>query len=259
MREGNGCARIRIVLQTPDWSVEASLSVPTEPAPIEVWLPFLHAFANKAGQSAEEAVERAGKRISCKKGCGACCRQLVAISLVEAKALAQLVANMPEPRQSEIRDRFAKAARRFEIGVLERDISADQNSVEFPLIESDHQRMGAAWFNLQIACPFLENESCSIHESRPLVCREYLVTSPSEGCSRLYREAVERVETSVHLGQSLARATAEITGLPVAMVPIMMALQWSEKIETALSGRHDAVRMLEILLGEIGDWRIEKQ
>lgn len=258
MSEANG-APIRIDLQTSDWAVQASLSVPTQPAPIETWLPFLQALADRAAEVAEEAAGRAGKRVSCKKGCAACCRQLIVISLVEARALAKFVADMPEPRQSEIRARFAQAARRFaEIGALERDISGDQDSVEFPLIETDRQRLGAAWFSRQIACPFLENESCGVYESRPLVCREYQVTSPSEACSRLYRVPVERIETSAPLGQSLARATGKIAGVPVAMIPLVMALQWSGKIDAALSGRHDAVRMLEMLLSEIGDWRIEK-
>jgi len=256
--EGDG-PLIRIDLKTPDWAVRASLSVPTEPAPIEAWLPFLHVLADKAAEAAGEAAERAGKRVSCRKGCAACCRQLIVISLVEAHALAKLVADMPEPRQSEIRARFAEAARRFaEISMAKRDISGDPDSDEFPLVESDDQRLGAAWFSRQIACPFLDDETCGIHPSRPLVCREYQVTSPSAACSRLYRAPVERIETSVQLGQSLARATAEIAGVPSAMIPLVMALQWSDRIDAALSGRRDAVGMLEILLGEIGDWRIEK-
>jgi Fe-S-cluster containining protein len=38
-------------------------------------------------------------------------------------------------------------------------------------------------------CPFLEDESCSIHPDRPLVCREYLVTSPAELCAGPRRKA----------------------------------------------------------------------
>ena len=259
MSEGNGRERLRLHLETPDWTSQLTLSVPSEPAPIETWLPLLHTLANQAAQLASEAAERAGKRVSCKKGCGACCRQLVAISLVEAGALAKLVAAMPEPRQSEIRQRFARAARRFaEISAPERGDAGGEAAVDSPLIESDRSNLGAAWFSQQIACPFLENESCAIHESRPLVCREYQVTSPSEGCARLYRGPVEPIDISVRLGQSLARATAEIASIPVATIPIVMALEWSGKIEAALSSRHDAIRMLEILLGEIGDWRIEK-
>jgi Fe-S-cluster containining protein len=251
-------ARIRIALETPDWAVESSLPVPAEPAPIETWLPFLHALADEAAGFAEQAAGRAGKRVSCRKGCAACCRQLVAISLVEARALARLVAEMPEPRQSEIRVRFAQAAQHLaEISAPGRDASADPDREKFPLIETDQQRLGAAWFALRIACPFLQDEACSIHPSRPLVCREYLVTSPREACSRLFQVPVERIETSISLGPSLARATARIAGVPVVMIPLVMALQWADKIDAALSGRRDAVRMLEVLLDEIGEWRIE--
>jgi Fe-S-cluster containining protein len=252
-------ARIRIALQTPDWSVESSLPVPAEPAPIEVWLPFLHSLADEAAGLAGQAAGRAGKRVSCRKGCAACCRQLIAISLVEAHALARLVAETPEPRQSEIRARFAQAAQRLaEISVGGRDASADPGREEVPLIETDQQRLSAAWFALRIACPFLDDEACSIHPSRPLVCREYLVTSPPEACSRLFEVPVERIETSVNLAPSLARATARIAGVPVMTIPLVMALQWADKIDAALSGERDALAMLEILLGEIGDWRIER-
>lgn len=89
------------------------MTVPDEPKPIEAWLPFLQMLAGKSVQSADEAAEGAGACVSCAKGCGACCRQLVAISLVEARALAQLVAETPQPGQSEIRRRFADALRRI--------------------------------------------------------------------------------------------------------------------------------------------------
>ena len=42
-------------------------------------------------------------------------------------------------------------------------------------------------------CPFLEDESCSIHPERPLVCREYLVTSPAELCAGPKQEGVTPV------------------------------------------------------------------
>ena len=42
-------------------------------------------------------------------------------------------------------------------------------------------------------CPFLEDESCSIHPERPLVCREYLVTSPAELCAGPAQEGVTPV------------------------------------------------------------------
>ena len=50
-----------------------------------------------------------------------------------------------------------------------------------------------AYFALGIPCPFLEEESCSIHPDRPLVCREYLVTSPAELCAGPTQEGVTPV------------------------------------------------------------------
>ena len=250
---------VRIHLQTPDWAISSALSVPAAPAPIEAWLPFLHSLASKSAQSAEDAAVRDGKCVSCTKGCGACCRQLVAISLVEARALGRLVADMPQPRQTEIRGRFAEVLRRIsESGVLERDFSRAETIADAPLAETEHQRLGAAWFGLSVACPFLDDESCSIHDSRPLVCREYQVTSPAAACSRLYKEPVERVELSVHLGQSLARATAQIAEVSVAMIPLVMALEPSVDVDMALAQPRDMIEMLKIILGEIGDWRIDQ-
>ena len=252
-------ARLRIALEAPDWRIESSLPVPAESAPIETWLPFLHALSDEAARLSEQAAGRNGKQVSCRRGCAACCRQLVAISLVEARALARLVAETPEPRQSEIRARFARAAQRLaDISALASDARGDPTPKGIPLIETAQQRLAAAWFALRIACPFLDDEACSIHPSRPLVCREYLVTSPPEACSRLFELPVERIEPSVSLGPSLARATARIAGVAVVMIPLVMALQWADEIEAAPSGERDALRVLEILLGEIGEWRIER-
>jgi len=50
-----------------------------------------------------------------------------------------------------------------------------------------------AYFALRVPCPFLEEESCSIHPDRPLVCREYLVTSPAELCAGPTQEGVTPV------------------------------------------------------------------
>lgn len=250
---------LRIILQTPAWTVQASVTAPSQPAPIEAWMPLLQSLASRAAQAAEDAAEAEGRTVSCAKGCGACCRQVVAISLVEARALAQLVAALPEPRQSVIRARFADGlARIAESGVLARDFADADGAPEAPLADNANQRRGAAWFGLGVACPFLEDESCSIHENRPLVCREYLVTSPASFCSRLYREPVDSLDLPVRISHALAHATKKIAGVSVAMVPLMMALQSTPDIDAALAKPRDMIEMLEVLLGEIGDWRIDR-
>src|SRR5262245_4570482 len=86
-------------------------------------LDLLPAARELTEQGTAAAIARAraeGREVSCRAGCGACCRQLVAISVVEAQSLAELVAAMPAGRQAVIRERFAAALRRLEeAGLLE--------------------------------------------------------------------------------------------------------------------------------------------
>jgi len=254
----SGSSDIQVHVQSGHWSADWTMTVPDRPAPIEMWLPLLQDLANQTSQAAAEASEQAGRPVSCQKGCDACCRQLVGISLVEARALARLVAQMPEPRQGEIRARFAAVQRRLaESGVLQRDYADPAEYPQFPLAETERQRLAAAWFSLQIACPFLENEACSIYQDRPLVCRGYLVTSPADACSRLFRDPVRQIKQEVRLGSVLARTTAAVAGVSTATIPIAMALQLPAKVDAALGQLHDPREMLEALLGEIGEWRIE--
>src|SRR5687768_12376519 len=77
-------------------------------------LPPARELTEQATAVAVAQARSGGRAISCKAGCGACCRQLVAISVVEAQALADLVAALPAERQAVIRDRFAAALRRLE-------------------------------------------------------------------------------------------------------------------------------------------------
>src|SRR5260370_26127230 len=59
--------------------------------------------------------------------------------------------------------------------------------------ERSDRELSVAYFAARIPCPFLEDESCSIHPERPLVCREYLVTSPAELCAGERQEGVTPV------------------------------------------------------------------
>src|SRR3954451_6676000 len=62
--------------------------MPTGPVrPIDL-LPVYQGLTNLVVDAAVEAVERHGERVSCAKGCGACCRQPVPVSPSEAHALA---------------------------------------------------------------------------------------------------------------------------------------------------------------------------
>jgi Fe-S-cluster containining protein len=189
-----------------------------------------------------------GKRISCQAGCGACCRQLVGVSLIEAVALADVVAALPPERQAAVQARFADAVRRLEAADL---IDPARPPGQRGLRSSAPEELPHQYFRLQIACPFLENESCSIHPERPLVCREYHVTSPPEHCKRQGTGKIESVQPPLHMNQALATAGSLVAAVPDHTVPLVLALEKAALHADALrqpgDGATMCTKMLEVI------------
>jgi Fe-S-cluster containining protein len=199
--------------------IHLRLTVPTGPAHIGDLLPLFHGLTNLVVGIAEEHVAAAGKHISCKAGCGACCRQIVPISESEAQHVKQLVDNLPEPRRTMVRERFAAGIERMAAaGLLERmrQVERETNAIV----------LGLDYFRVGVPCPFLEEESCSIHPDRPLACREYLVTSPAEYCAKQESGTVQGVPIPAEVSRAVR--AVDKGSAPFGWVPLLLALDWAE-------------------------------
>jgi Fe-S-cluster containining protein len=210
----------RVQLRVYEEPITVEVTVPAEPTPMADLLPVFQGLTNAVVDLAIARVEAQGRTISCRAGCGACCRQVVPVSESEARSLARLVDALPEPRRTAIRERFADAVRRLAVaGVLEPLTRAVSQGGE-PVRE-----LGLAYFRAGIACPFLENESCSIYRDRPLACREYLVTSPAEHCANPSPESVQMVPLPGR--PSKAVMTEDRSATAGGWVPLVLSLDWA--------------------------------
>lgn len=202
------------------------MTVPAKAVKPQRMLPVFQQMANSFVDIGIKAVESEGETISCKKGCGACCRQPVPVAEIEAYQLAELVENMPEPRRSEMKKRFDESFAHFaEIGWFEKlSESAGQTHKEQEKVVMDYFYEG-------VPCPFLVEESCSIHLDRPLACREYLVTSPAENCANPTAKTVKLIKLPVKPSKTLMKVgqIRQITG--VNFIPLVMSLKWAEMNE----------------------------
>jgi Fe-S-cluster containining protein len=229
-----------------------TVDIPQGEQPVSALLPAARRLSEQIVSAAVEAAAGEGRRVSCRAGCGACCRQLVVISLTDAEALGQLVATMPAERQAVIRHRFATAIARLETaGLLDANEPKGDRHLIQRLPDGVDQRplpLAQRYFQLQIACPFLEDESCGIYDDRPLVCREYLVTSPAEDCSRLFELPIARIETPVRMGDVMIRLTHQIAGARLEGIPIVLALEWAAAHAHSLGRPEKGLTMLQLLV-----------
>lgn len=204
--------------------VEMEMRVPAKPVKARRMLPIFQMMTNSFVEVGVEAVNARGEEISCKAGCGACCRQAVPLAEIEAYQIAELVENLPEPRRGEIKQRFAEGRKQLgEINWFERmDAFAEMTM-------SERQELVMEYFHQGIPCPFLENEACSIHSDRPLACREYLVTSPAENCSRPTAKNINLVELLYKPSKTVRFLGCSENIKTVNFVTLIQSLEWAEK------------------------------
>ena len=241
MSSPKAMARAQFTLQGEGFSLSLQAQVPAGPASQADLLPLARDIADAVVAQTQLAVQAAGQHITCRAGCGACCRSLVAISEVEARRLHSVVQALPAARRIAVHERFNQA------------LSALQQAGLLPALrqwagwsDAEYRRQLTAYFAAGVPCPFLEDESCGIYAERPITCREFLVTSPARHCGELGSDQIRRVKLPVHMFNAVARwqprhaATPTNTAGPAVdgadagavaehWVPLVLALAWAEQ------------------------------
>jgi Fe-S-cluster containining protein len=111
------------------------------------------------------------ERISCRRGCGYCCHQIVTLSIFEAVRVAKAILVLP----NSLLKKMGK--------------QAAINSVINQSIVTDNER-----WPYQLPCPLLVNNACIIHSNRPIPCQ--MTNSVSE---TLCKEQFEQKHIDGHL------------------------------------------------------------
>jgi len=199
---------MRLSIETRDGTIAVELALPDRPMRLAQ---LVTAFTVMSDRITLQSRDRQGAVISCREGCAACCRQLVAVSPPEAFRLLELVT-------PEIDARFEIARERLDSSPLGRALDAkvidERRALEIAL----------AYPRLQLDCPFLVEERCSIYEDRPAVCREYLVTTPAEHCKMPSpARPLRRVPLPIQLSDALSRVAADL----------LRAVTWARANSTA--------------------------
>ncbi|HEX8710363.1 MAG TPA: YkgJ family cysteine cluster protein [Terracidiphilus sp.] len=205
-------------------ALTATVQLPTSRTTLTELLPILQNLENAIVSRVGEEAAAAGRPISCRAGCGACCRQMVPVSIFEAEALTAWLATLPEDRLASLRERFHRALSALrDAGVLDSILDGT-----WVLDEERSTQLAIDYFHAGVPCPFLEDESCSIHPIRPLACREYLVTSSPDLC----RDPSVNDVSGIHLPLRLTRAIfafgEEIEHDRRGWIPLVFLLAWAK-------------------------------
>ena len=220
--------RVLVQLTVGGRKLDLRVEVPTAPIAPASLLPLYRGLADRLTAISMEVAEGKGDKVACRKGCAACCRQVVAVSALEARELVKLVERMPEPQRSRVKERFAQARRRLEAEAphLIPHLLHPQDTAAAgagPRSDAELHEFSRAYLRLRIDCPFLEDEACSIYPERPVACRQYAVVSDPQHCATLSPDV--RAITPVGGGAQTWMPVAERSpaGRPVEFVALVLA------------------------------------
>lgn len=216
----NQTALIRVELNLPDGPLRGQVEVDTGPMRLADLVPTAYELTMALSGRANRHEEQAGRPISCRAGCAACCRQLVPLSPPEAFYLVGMLDAIHPDRKRTYLARFEQIDARLEAeGMIEELFNP--TVTDDPVLEVSRR-----YFNMAMACPFLEDECCSIHPVRPVACREYNVTSPATWCSDPYNHPIQKVPMPLPLSLPLTLLTNELFGRRFPLIPLTLAPRW---------------------------------
>jgi Fe-S-cluster containining protein len=156
-------------------------------------------------------------RMQCQRGCSMCCSQMFSISPLEAAAIAETVAALPEPDRERLRSR----ARAYLEGAARLGVVLEPNGEP-----SVSPRVG-----LRLPCPALQDDACSIYAARPIICRKWgiPVFDPSKP------DRLHACELNFRAGESID--AGDLVDRQAALLERWVALKDATRSGTASPGR----------------------
>ena len=196
--------------------------------PLSALVPEAFKLTDRITRDAVEREVKRGSEVSCTRGCAACCRSLVRISIPKALYIYERLLESERLWRDETLERFQQAKETLKQNglteTLERSLVRQPEDVSY-----DHrlQLLFRQYLALHLACPFLVEETCSIYSWRPVACRQYFVTSPESWCVDPFGNNLRRVSLPLNVTDLLAQGTADVLDEPFRMIALPLALNWA--------------------------------
>jgi len=175
----------------------------------------------------DRTVERAAAEkhsIPCGRGCSACCRRyLVPVTVCEAFALTGRILAADPVQSRRMQRRLLLAARR----IMEHRPPRLSFDGSGGCDEADIRATSRWYEQIDVCCPFLEGDCCSVYSARPVACRQHFIRGSAAGCTG-HSDDAERLPMPVQMADVLGRVAAQLESTEVEAVPLPLIPAWCD-------------------------------
>jgi Fe-S-cluster containining protein len=239
-----GFVRLQTDLPAFEQALRIVLDVPRRRLRLAQIVPIAYRIDEAMLAASVTHAQTAGQTVYCKPTCTHCCKYVVGFSYPEACYLLDVLTTLDEPRRSRLVQWFRDMNARIEAegiaAVVETAASMDAGLSYL-----------GQWLHEQgIACPFLEDDLCSIYEHRSTTCRDYVSLSPPQTCADLN---TARLPRPFGVGLALSLLHAHLADCKPGLVVLPMFAGFIENRATRGREAYDGVMMTESLLTILSD------
>ena len=200
-------------------SFQRSITVPPGPTRLADVVPTARWLADDLSQLVVRQALAEGCEIPCVKGCAACCRAMVPLSMPEVFCLwDEMLATTSPDRQNLLRAMIAADTKI-------RQLPPPQYTSRCRDPQYLHE-LGRWYRELDVDCPFLLGPTCICYTKRPVACRQYFVTSSPQHCGTGSSEG-RRLAMPLSMVQALCQLASELMGMEPTAVLLPLAPAWA--------------------------------
>jgi Fe-S-cluster containining protein len=199
------------------------VAVPAGPATLQDAAPLARAICDDLVRRVIRGVEDDGGKITCSKGCGACCSSfLVPMTVPEALRLIEDLQALPQRERRRLEPLFLQAEKKL----AESDLAGQMASLDpnDPASTAQQRELAGKWWSEnRFPCPLLADNACGLYRSRPIPCREFLALSDPKCCAT---NTETRAARPFSMHQVVSAWAAEFEGTRPTLVLMANLLGW---------------------------------
>lgn len=187
-------------------------------------VPLARFLSTKIISTIKQHVNNNGDTIACHSNCSHCCRYLVPLTIPEAMCLTEEVRARPQWERRFVEESYLLTARCI-LGLTPK--CSLKKFAHIHLETGSRLKDLSDWYGqINLPCPFLLNNLCTIYKQRPIACREHLVISSPSDCKGHSTNHPQLVQMPISILNALACLTSELEQATNKAIILPFALIW---------------------------------
>ncbi len=204
-------------------TIQLDIALAKSSAKLSDIVPLARQLSSKFSIMTLEQLRKDGETIGCCKYCSACCKYLVPLSIPEAFRLNDEVMALPEQFRQQFTQSFVDAAEKI-LGNENKDFDLNESSAN----QLQVTQISKWYSDLQLSCPLLFDDLCTLYEQRPLACREHIVTDSADLCHIDSAGEPRVAPMPASILDALGQLTAELLDSQTDAVILPLAMPWAQ-------------------------------